>query len=310
MSNPFSVHHYPVFKKGTFQNNPALFDRFIQNTSDQIKRKYHQVRESIYRYEETITWPLVSGPGFSGGTHPGADNVFVKIMVGLSESIDNGDCLYVNPSQKIFAISDAPGLPTSSRKLLTRIDHCIREGYANDITTIINTLNKETNQDDGATLSLIYFPENNSDNESGQAIVLIAGDTFLFHGNTFQRRLRLIPGIPDFFGTSHIYIEPTHIELAEGDFFIIASDGILTIRGNKEIKLEEALLEDVNDSMEDFALHVIRTSNQCYEAKIYDRTVTRFGGSDNISFLLVHPEKLIDTEHEDSFILGGNILKK
>lgn len=310
MPSPINVHYYPVFGRGVFENHPALFDRFTQNTSDHTKRKCNQIREAIHKYEETITWPLVTGPGFYGGTHPGADNVFVKIMVGISESIDNGDCLYVNPSQKVFAISDAPGVSTSSRKLLERVNRCLQEDSVDNITTIINTLNKETSQNDGATLSLICFPENRVSSRFKHAIVFIAGDTFVFHGNISQRRLTLIKGVPDFFGTPHVYIEPINIALTSGDFFIIASDGILSIRGDKGMKLEEALLEHINDSIENFAFNTITTSNKCLGANIYERTVTRFGGSDNISVLLVYPEKLIDTNHKDSFILGGYIYKR
>lgn len=306
MSDTLNISYYPIFEQGVFKKHPSLFDRFTQNTSAHMKKKFHRVRETMHQYEEVITWPLVSGPGFCGGTHPGADNVFVNIMVSIRESVDNGDCLYVNPSRKAFAVSDAPGVTTTSRRLMERLDHCLQEGSINDITTIINSLNQEMGVQDGATLSLICFPRTKSNSGLEHALVFIAGDTYIFHGNTLQRRLALVEGIPDFFGNPHIYIEPIRIALAPGDFFIIASDGILSIRGNnREIKLEDALLEHINDDIESFALNTIVASNRCLETSAYERAIARFGGSDNISVLLVYPEKLIDTTHEDSCILGG-----
>lgn len=311
MTNPFYINYYPVFEKGAFEKHPALFERFIQRTPDHLKKQYQKARETLPQYEGTITWPLLIGPGFCGATHPGAENIFISVMVSSDSFTYNSDCLYVNPSQKIFAISDAPGITTSSRKLFAKLDDYLQTGSTDELEIIINALNKETSRDDGATLSLICFPKNKSDNRLGQALAFIAGDTYLFQGNIFQRRMTRIEGNPEFMGTPHIHLEPKRIELTEGDFFVIASDGILSIRANnKETSLEEILLGHINSEMENFAFSVVETCNQSVEERIYDRVITRFGGSDNVSALLVCPEKLIESNCKESFILGGYIVDR
>ena len=308
MTGPVHINYYPVFERGTFEKYPALFNRFIKNSPDHIKRKRRKAWKTLPKYEETVTWPLITGPGFCGATHPGADNVFVETMVGANRFIYDSDCLYVNPSQKVFAISDPPGITTCSRKLFTKLDYYLQNGSPKEMQTIVNNLNHETNLDEDATLSLICFPEKKSGSQAGYALAFVAGDTFLFHGNISQRRLTPIEVSPHFIGTPHIYLEPRYIELVQGDFFIIASDGILSIRGNKvETRLDEVLLEHINTDKENFALNTIMTSNRYSEERIYDRIVPRFGGSDNISILLVYPDELIDTSCQESFILGGYI---
>ena len=308
MANPFYIHQYPVFEKGIFEKHPALFERFTQRAPDHLKRKFLKAREALPKYEETITWPLLVGPGFCGATHPGADNIFVDAMLGSNDFIYNSDCLYVNPSRKTFAISDPPGITTCSRKLFAKLDYWLKTGSVDDLETILNALNRETSRDDGATLSLICFPTNKSGGRLGQALAFVTGDTFLFHGNLFQRRMARIEGSPDFMGTPYTHLEPKHIEFAQGDFFVIASDGILSMMtNNKETRLEEALLDLINDGPENFAFSAIRSSNRCVEERIYDRPITRFGGSDNVSALLVYPDKLVDINCQESFILGGYI---
>jgi hypothetical protein len=177
----------------------------------------------------------------------------------------------------------------------------------NDLEAILNDLNRKTLGEDGATLSLIAFPETGQASDR-QAVAFVAGDSYLFHGNLSHRGIAPIEGIPDFVGTPNTYLKPIAINLTEGDFFIIASDGILSIRGNdKERALEDVLRERVDGDLQDFALRAIRDSNRYLEERIYDRTLNRFGGSDNISALLVHPEGLADIASRESFILGGYI---
>ncbi len=311
MTNPFRIHYYPVFEKGMFEKHPALFDRFIQHTPDHLQKKYQKARETLTKYEGTITWPLVAGPGFCGATHPGAENILIATMASSNPLIYNSDCLYVNPSQKVFAISDAPGISTYARKLFVKLDHYLQTGSIDDLSTIINDLNKETRWGDSATLSLIYFPKNKSDSRFGKAVAFIAGDTYLFQGNIFQRRMTRVEGNPYFIGTTSIHLEPKCIDLTEGDVFVIVSDGILSIRANnKEIRLEEALLDHINDDLENFAFSAIKTCNSSLEERVYNRVITRFGGSDNVSALLVYPEKLIDSNCKESYILGGYIMER
>jgi hypothetical protein len=305
MTNLFHLQHHPVFEKGVFQKHSALFDRFAHYTSDNMKEKFGKAWKTLPSYESVITWPVVTGPGFCGGTHPGADNVFIEAMLGSNNFVYDSDCLYVNPSRKVFAISDPPGITDSSRRLFTKLDRNLQKGSVNGLEAVLNDLNRKTPGEDGATLSLIAFPETGQ--ESGrQAVAFVAGDSYLFHGNLSHRRMVPIEGIPEFVGTPHTYLKPIAIELAEGDFFIIASDGILSIRGNdKERALEDVLRERVDGNPQDFAFRAIRDSNRYLEERIYDRTLNRFGGSDNISALLVYPEGLADTGPRESFILGG-----
>jgi len=307
MADSLFIHNYPVFEEGIFEKHPALFSRFFQHTPDHLKESYQKARETLPKYEGSITWPLIVGPGFCGATHPGADNIFITAMVSSNACIYNSDCLYVNPSQKVFAISDAPGITTSSRKLFAKLDHYLQTGSIDGLENMINDLNRETEPDDCATLSLIYFPKDKSNNISGKALVFVAGDTYLFHGNRYHRRLTCIECNPEFMGNPHIRFKPKHIDLANGDFFIIASDGIQSIRRNKEeTRLEEVLLEHAVDGvLGDFAFSAINSCNTIFEERIYDRVITRFGGSDNISALLVYPEDLLDIDRQESLMLGG-----
>ena len=310
MTDLFQLQYHPVFEKGIFGRHPALFDRFAHYTADNMKEKFRKAWETLSSHESVITWPVVTGPGFCGGTHPGADNVFIEAMLGSNNFVYDSDCIYVNPSRKVFAISDPPGITDSSRRLFTKLDRRLQKGGVNDLEDILNDLNRKTLGEDGATLSLIAFPETGQASDR-QAVAFVAGDSYLFHGNLSHRGMKPIEGIPDFVGTPHIYLEPIVIDLAEGDFFIIASDGILSIRGNdKERALEDVLRERVDGNLQDFASRAIRDSNRYLEERIYDRFLNRFGGSDNVSALLVYPEGLADVGPRESFILGGYIQQR
>lgn len=305
MSGPFQLHQYPVFEEGVFQSNPALFDRFAHFVSPGIRERFRVAWETLPRHEGTVTWPMVIGPGLSAGTHPGADNVFIEVMLGSNSFVYDSDCVYVNPSQRVFAISDPPGISDASRRLFTRLDRRLQEGTAADLEGILNGLHCETSNEDGATLTLLALPEN------GPAVAFVAGDTYLYHGNLSHRELTVIQGIPEFFGTPHTYLAPIPIQPTAGDFFIIASDGILSIRGNdREKTLAEVLRERVDGDLEGFTLRAIQDSNRCLEESIYDRSVTRFGGSDNVSALLVYPEGLPQAGPRESFILGGYVTRR
>lgn len=308
MTGYFSLHYYPVFEKGIFGKYPTLFARFTGHIPEHLKEKYRQTRETLLQYEDTITWSLLVGPGFCGATNPGAENIFVSTMVSSNSLVYDSDCLYVNPAQKVFAISDAPGVTTSSRKLFVKLDHYLRTGSPDNLETIINDLNKKIGVDNSVTLSLICFPRNKSDRRLSQALAFIAGDSCLFQGNIFQKRMTQIEGKPDFIGTPYLHLEPVRLELAEGDFFIIVSDGILSLRmNNQETSLKEILWKHLNGDLENFAFNVITSCNRSFEERIFNQVITRFGGDDNVSALLVYPERLIETDCQKSFVLGGYI---
>lgn len=306
MTNHFSIQYHPVFEERIFEKHPDLFHRFTHRTPQHLQKEYQESLETLRRYEGVITWPIITGPGFSGATHPGTDNVLVTTIVSPNDPIYNSDCLYVNPAQKIFAISDAPGRSTASRKLFAELDHYMQSGSTDNLTAMVNDLNEKTGMEDGATLSLAYFPQTEPGNGLNEALVFIAGDTYLLHGNIFGRRMTRIEGNPEFMGFPHIHLEPKRIHLDRGDFFVIASDGILSIRvNNYETRLEEILMDYVEGDRHSFALSVIRSCNRLVAERVYDRVVVRFGGSDNVSVLLVYPEELTDIDCKESFILGG-----
>ena len=308
MAHPISIYHHPLFERMTVEKHPALFDRFVKHVPDSLKKKYQKVRETFHQYEETITWPLIIGPGFCGATNPGAENILNTIMVSSNSHIYNSDCLYINPSQKVFAISDGPGMTTCSRDLLEKMDHYINDSSVDDIERIINDIDRETGTACKATLSLIYFSGNGTDKVIDKASVYIAGDTHIFYGNILKESLTPIEGSPSFIGRQSTYLKPTKINLKKGDFFIIASDGISDIRLNYEnLGLEEAIWNEIKKDPENFTFNIIKNSNGILEERVNNRVTTRFGGSDNISTLLIYPENLSEIYSKQNYILGGYI---
>jgi hypothetical protein len=297
------ISKHPVFKKGTFHNHPDLFGRFHQHPPDPLQLKYNRLWQEMPQYEGIITWQMVTGPGFQGATHPGADTVFVGIMAGYNRYVYNSDCLYVNPGQKVFAISDPPGITTSSRRLFERLDHALKTS-TDGLKKTVNRLSEQTRPEEGATMSLVYLPEE----KSHTAQLVIAGDTFLFHGNAAQRTIRVVTGRDEFFGTPYASLEVQDVALEPGDFFLIASDGILSLTGtDPERNLAKALCSHLDGNLGDFVHRVMLAANNCYRKKIYGRTFSRFGGNDNVSLLLVYPEQLAECDASDSIILGGYI---
>ena len=294
---------HPVFKKGTFHNHPDLLGRFHQDSHDHLQLKYNRMWQEMPQYEGIITWPMVTGPGFQGATHPGADTVFVEIMAGINGYVYNSDCLYVNPAQKVFAISDPPGITTGSRRLFERLDKALKTSE-DGLEKTVNRLSEQTRPEEGATLSLVYLPKN----KPSTAQLVIAGDTFLFHGNAERRTVRVVTGTHEFIGTPYASLEVQNVALGPGDFFLIASDGVLSLTGtDPERNLDRALCSHLDGNLSDFVHRVMLAANNYYRKKIYDRTFSRFGGNDNISLLLVYPEQLAKCDAADSIILGGYI---
>ena len=303
MTQDIRIRNYPVFERGTFQSHPDLFSRFDQNAPEHLRSKYERMWQSLPRYEETITWPLIAGPGFWGATHPGADTVFVDIMVGINSYVYNSDCLYVNPARRVFAISDPPGITTGSRRLFERLDGYLKTA-SDDLEAYFNRLNRETRSEEGATLSLVHVPTE----RHRTAQVIIAGDTFLLHGNFGQGTIRIIHGSQDFIGTPYATFKAQEISCLPGDFFLIASDGILSLaHADSERNLESALRPYLNGDPDGIVRQVMTACNAYYREQIYDRAFSRFGGNDNVSLLLIRPEWLEENTTARSIILGGYI---
>lgn len=308
MTNGVRIQNYPLFEKGVFEKYPSLFNVYLGNMTVGLKARYDEARKTLSKYEESLTWPMVSGPGFCGATHPGAGKSFNGVMVGLNNPIYNSDCLYINPSQHIFAISDAPGVTAFSRDLFIELDRCLQTKPVEDLETIINDLSDKTTANKHATFTAIGFYGNRSEKGFDSALAFVAGDTFLFHGNVFKRTMTQVEGNPNFLGTPNIYFDPIYINMEEGDFFVIASDGITEVRsGHQDKRLENVLLGHLNSDPEKFVSQVIQTCNRIMEEKMPFGLRTSFGGSDDISVLLVYPGKLSDTISKDSVILGGYI---
>ena len=311
MNKLINIDRFPLFEKGIFEKYPALFDRFIHHNPGNSKKKYQEARKLLPEFERTITWPMITGPGFCGATHPGSENMFSKIMSRQNSLIYNSDCLYVNPLQNVFAVSDAPGVTTSSRRLFEKLDQSLKERPINDLETIINGLDRDTNISSRATLCLVYFPRRVSENGPPKALALSAGDSYVFHGNIFNGEIRLIEGNPSFIGSPEISPELEVIELSSGDFFILASDGIDDITlYNQDTGLGETLWKQMNDGPENFVFNAIKTCNSILERRLSSRKITMFGGIDNVSVLLIFPDKLREINQKQSFILGGYIGKE
>jgi serine/threonine protein phosphatase PrpC len=138
--------------------------------------------------------------------------------------------------------------------------------------------------------------------------VVVAGDTLLFHGNAVRQTLAPISGTHDFIGTPYATIRAQTIKLSPGDFFIIASDGIVSLAyTDPERNLEKALAARMDGDLHRFVERTLTAANGYYRETIHDRSFGRFGGNDNVSLLLVYPEFFRAHADTESSILGGYI---
>ncbi len=304
MTEYFSVSHYPVFEAGIFQKHPELFDIYLHGAPPHLRKQYEERQLALRKYEGELTWPAVVGRGFCGATHQGAGNIFNSTLVGSHSLLYNSDSLYVNPALNIFAVADSPGVTTFSRRLFEKLDLYLATHPADDLEAVINDLNKNAGRGDSATLTLVYLPK-----DRRRAVLFIAGDTYLFQGNIFQKTIKRLEGVPQLLGTVYARILPQYLDLVPGDFFVIVSDGIFAIRANNgEAKLEELLLHHAVNGLEDFATNVIKHCNMVATERLGDRVITSFVSSDNVSALLVYPEQLMNLNGEQkSLILGGYV---
>jgi hypothetical protein len=303
MTQQVRISNLPVFPRGTFSQHPDLFGRFEQNSPDFLQARYERLWRAMPAYEGKITWPLLTGPGFSAATHPGADTVFVDIMVGINSYVYNSDCVYVNPARGVFAVSDPPGITTGSRRLFERLDGYLRV-EEDDLADYVNRLNAETRNEEGATLSLVHVPPGRRD----KAFIIVAGDSLLFHGNAGRRALRPIAGNVNFIGTPYSQFQASEVALSPGDFFLIASDGIHSLARTLGCgRAETALADLLAGGIDGFVQRAMAACNSYYREHIYNITMGRFGGSDNVSLVLVVPEQLQLASEQEPIILGGYI---
>jgi len=300
------IQEYPVFEQGVFQRHPALFDPYFHNTPEHQRKKYQQARRKLPKYEEKYRWPVIRGAGFCGTTHPGTGKVFHGVMTGSTHPVYNSDCLYVNTARQVFAISDPPGITTFSRDLITRLDELLSSESARNLETFINEINRNagTGLRDRATLSLIHFPSEYPD----KARVLLCGDSHLFQGNFVHRRISRLEAEVSRWGTLNARFRLKTIDISEGDFFVLASDGISAVQSaNHNRDLDQTILDMVIDDPEGFALNIARNSNQIVDQEAAGRTRTVFGCGDDLSVVLIDPARLAPSLTSGSYILGGYV---
>ncbi|MBT4511189.1 MAG: SpoIIE family protein phosphatase, partial [Chloroflexi bacterium] len=291
MTEQINISEYPVFEKGIFKQYPALFDAYFRNTPDHQKKKYQKTKRTLPKYEETFKWQLIKGPGFSGATHPGTGKTFNGVMTAATHPVYNSDCLYINPSQNVFAISDPPGATTFSRTLITELDEYLQTEPVDELGSLINKVNKNAGMGlrDRATLALVHFPRSHS----STAQVLLSGDSYLFQANIPQRTLKRLDAVPNRWGTPNAHFELTQVDLTEGDIFILASDGISAVRPrDQDNGLDEVVLSHIHSDPENFVFNVAQNCNVIFEEKNGERVRTAFGGGDDVSIILVDPAKL------------------
>ncbi len=309
MTNETNITDYPVFEKGIFKQHPALFNPYFRNIPDHLKQKYQKARKAMGRYEKSCTWNVIVGPGFCGSIHPGAGKVFHGAMTGAAHPVYTSDCLYVNTRQQVFAISDPPGVTTFSRDLITRLDERLQSNSAVGLEGMINEINQNagTGLRDRATLALVHFPGDTP----GQAMTLLCGDSYLFRGNKSRQTLSKMEAEPNRWGTLNARFELKSVTIEEDDFFILASDGITAIRLTEDsLRLEDILLKMVLDDAESFAKKVAGMSNQVVQEENAGQIRTTFGCGDDLSVILIEPEKLRADVSDGRHILGGYVERK
>jgi len=308
MISAINIKYSPIFKKDTFKQHPELFDRFFHNAAGITLEMLQKSRASLAGGEEIETWPLITGPGFYGATHPGANNILVETMYSGDRYIYNSDCLYINPRNKIIAVADPPGKTLSSRKLLLELDRCLKEQPPESLETIINDISRSRRYDDAAALSLVHFPELPQDGGQMEAEAYVSGDILFYHGNQPNMTLQSVKGNPQPIGTTHAEFKPQKVRIDKGDFLLLASDGVdAVLAGNRDETVEQVLLTLLNEGdPEKFIQALIQRCNEYY-VYYYDAAtaIPRLGGDDNISILIVYPEKLRETNDSRSYLLGG-----
>lgn len=309
MTKHIRVAQHVVFEKGFFEKHASLFDVYHRNTVRHGRNKAQYYRKSLTGYEETVKWPVIEGPGFCGATHPGAGKCLNRIMMGASDPVYNSDCLYIHPGLQVFAVSDPPGATTISRTLFAAMDDRLNnEPPIHCLETVIHDLALDIHPNTQPTLALIHFSKNEFSKKPDRAFVFIAGDTEVYQGSLVGNRLTRINGSQHFWGTSFGHFKPRWMDVNPGDFFIIASDGISTLRqAFPDMAMEDVLLAHVRNDPDNFAYNVTAACNRSYRETFNGTSRTLLGGHDDMTILLVRPWELADTAGEKAAILGGYV---
>ena len=241
--NSIKISRFPLFKKDVFKNNPSLFTPFFRNTPEALKKRYQKAQNRLPEFENTMQWSMISGRGFCGATHPGAGKSFSKIMIGSEYSIYDSDCIYINPSRNIFAISDPLGMTTFSRELFEDMDKHLKTTSDRDVGRLINRLKQNIRPNERATLTLLSVDKNQSASITPKAYAFIAGDTYLFHGNFRQKKIVRVRGQDAFIGRLSSYLEPIELDIWRGAE-ITKSDSSLKVYDENHDLVKEELMPD------------------------------------------------------------------
>jgi hypothetical protein len=306
MAEHISIQEYPIFEKGIFKKHPALFAPYFHNLPEHQRKKYLKAKRNLPRYEGSYTWQSITGPGFCGSIHPGTGKIFHGIMTDATHPIYNSDCLYINLPQRVFAISDPPGITTFSRELITELDRLLKRESAANLEAVINKVNRNagTGVRDRATLTLVHFPFTNP----YKALALLSGDSYFFQGNTTEQRISRLQASPNRWGTPNAYFKLQEIDISEGDFFVLASDGISAIRPRSvDLNLDTTILNMATGDPNNFAFNIAQSSNEIIEEEIAGKTRTVFGCGDDVSVILIQPKKLQPAPSRENYIFGGYI---
>ncbi|MBT8340446.1 MAG: SpoIIE family protein phosphatase [Desulfatitalea sp.] len=298
-----AIEWLPLFEKGVFKEHPLLFEPFFRNTPAYLQRRYRQAKVGIAAFEETVRWPYLKGCGIQGGTHPGTGKSFTNIMTGARQPIYNSDCIYVNSARNIFAVSDSPGATTFSRTLFEELDQRLLGHREIDWARLIGHLDHDVARNQFATLALIAV---DATRPKVRAKAFVAGDSIIFHGNPYRRRMVAIEGQSAFLG--RLYANPKIIDLEaeQGDFFFIASDGITSIRQNETSEtLESMLWKYLTGCMDRLIVDVMAQCNRIWVEETINGPRASFCGNDDCSILLIEPGRLSEGGPAKSHILGG-----
>lgn len=301
------IEEFPVFGKGVFKAHAELFDPYLQHQPDHVRERHRRTRRTLPKYEGTVRWQAIRGPGFCASIHPGSAKIFHAVMTGAAHPVYLSDCLYINLGRRIFALSDPPGMTTLSRSLLEALDRYLQSDPAADLGELINRVNREAGEGlrDRATLSLLYLPPD----EPGIAWILLAGDSYLWQGNAASGGMKLAEAGPNRWGTPNMRLELKRVEFEPDDFFLLASDGIIALRFvHPDMGLEEALAHRVRSDGIEFARSVSEQCNAVFTEETPDGRRTWFGGGDDITLCLIHPRDLPRATLDQTYILGGYVV--
>ncbi len=301
------IEAYPVFGKGTFRAYPELFEPYLRNQPAHIREKYRKARRTLPKFEGSIKWQTIRGTGFCASIHPGSAKVFHALMTGAAHPIYVSDCLYINLRHRIFALSDPPGMTTLSRSLLEALDRYLKADPRADLEAIINRVNREAGEGlrDRATLSLLHLPPD----DPNTARLVLAGDSYLWHGSGETGELRLAQAVPNRWGTPNMELYINSVPLKEGDFFLLATDGVIALRYRfPDEGLEEALARRVRTDGPAFAERLARECNDVLIELTPEGRQARFAGGDDLAVVLVHPRSLPGPEIGETYILGGYVI--